>query len=127
VSGDHCPTCGASVVVVSGGEGTSHYRPLHDDEFIADLVQHRARELAEGMYRAAQVTGGQVPPAGPGGPNTMTVGMGVWREGQLIYAVRVDESGGIVIDPLRDVRADGDLSWTLRDGDRIVPMSLTPA
>jgi hypothetical protein len=42
---EHCPTCGATVRVVSGDEGTSHYEPLGTVEALAKEVAPMAEQL----------------------------------------------------------------------------------
>jgi hypothetical protein len=42
---ERCPTCGAPVEVVSGGEGTSHYEPADDNDVGAELSRIEADML----------------------------------------------------------------------------------
>ena len=48
---ERCPTCGAPVEVVSGDEGTSHYRPV-----VADLESAEALNVAAAAFENAAGT-----------------------------------------------------------------------
>jgi hypothetical protein len=48
---EQCPTCGATVRVVSGYEGTSHYEPLGTVEALAKEVAPLSQQL-EGAVEA---------------------------------------------------------------------------
>lgn len=52
---ESCPTCGAPVIVVSSGEGTSHYQPADDNDVGCELSRIESDQLE--IHDALEVAG----------------------------------------------------------------------
>ena len=65
MAGDHCPTCGAVVHVVSSGDGTAYYQPVapivyavYVEDRMDGLYLFAAESDAEDFLRVVQDEGG---------------------------------------------------------------------